>query len=149
MSDIVNGVFLITPHPPGFVETLITRNGVEQPLTLDPPGVAGRQEWLVREVEGSGGKYTLTRLGGEPAEGFSWEGKDPRPGSPVLLGEPKPFFLTKLAPHFKFRSIQPGIIIVGAAYYVDHQASKVQFVDFPIINEPPPEAPMWMFTPIH
>ncbi|KAF8875909.1 hypothetical protein BD779DRAFT_1561989 [Infundibulicybe gibba] len=150
MSDPVDGLFLITPHPPGVVETRITRNGDTKPLTLDPPGVAGRQEWLVRAVKGPEGTYTLTRLGGEPTEGFSWAGKDPEAGSAVLLGEPKPFFLIKIEGGARpIYQIRPAFTILGADYYVGHDGNQVKFVAYPVIRDPPPhELPEWRFTPV-
>ncbi|KAF8875902.1 hypothetical protein BD779DRAFT_1678010 [Infundibulicybe gibba] len=145
MSDL-NGLFLITPHPPGVVETQITRNGLEKPLTLDPPGVADRQEWFVKGVEG---KYTFTRLGSD--EGFSWVGDIPEPHSAVLFGRPRHFTLTEIegGPNPIYQ-IQPDITIFGADYYVGHDGGRVQFVSFPVIAKPPPhEIPAWKFRPIN
>ncbi|KAF8876541.1 hypothetical protein BD779DRAFT_1677714 [Infundibulicybe gibba] len=153
MSDLVNGVFLITPHngkPTGIDDARITRNGPMMPLTLDGPGADERQGWLVRKVEGPRELYTLTRLGGPP-EGFFWEGDIPKPHSPVLLGEPKHLTLNKIeggpTPIYQ---IQPGTIIVGAAYYVGYDGNRVQFVDYIVDAHPPPhEIPAWKFTPIN
>ncbi|KAF8875907.1 hypothetical protein BD779DRAFT_1804465 [Infundibulicybe gibba] len=151
MSDLVGGDFLITPlhtQPAGIVEMRITGKDFMIPLALDPPSAVGYQQWTVEKAEDVKDTYVITPLG-RPKEGFSWVGEIPKPGSPVFFGEPRPLFLTKVedGPPFTYR-IQPGIIIVGATYYVGHDGNHVQFVDYPVTDTPQPEAPMWRFIPI-